>query len=83
MKFAKYVIDNFGRAMIFSPDFKHDQFCLKQNAVAAGFCQVDMDDCIGSPMDFEVTVMGESLTLGLSCRKDKDPEILKKMLRPF
>lgn len=49
--------------------------------ISAGFFAVSAEPTENDPNDISVGVFGESVTLKLKVRKDKDERLLKKVLR--
>lgn len=76
---AKYIVNDRGQAIIFPSEMQHSDVakleCLG-SPVSAG--QVVIFPIL--PGSVEVQCFGESLTLHLSSRGDKDVEIISRML---
>jgi len=87
MEYGKYIIIDNGHevAILFDSLIQHCDIGTKGEgrgkAVSAGFFAVAAKPTEKDPDDISVGVFGESVTLKLKVRKDKDERLIKRVLR--
>ncbi len=87
MDSGKYIIVEIAMremAIMFDEMISHDDLCRsfhRKSIVSAGFFAVGAESRDGDDKDIGVSVYGKSVTLNIGCRKDKDEELIKKVLR--
>lgn len=87
MDYGKYIIVDCnctGQAVLFDNTMSHDDFLSMFNEdiiVSAGMFIVSAKPSEGDPEDIEISVFGESITLGLKVRIGTDERFIKRVLR--
>ncbi len=87
MDSGKYIIVEIAMremAIMFDQTISHDDLCRSFHhkvIVAAGFFAVGAEPRDGDNKDIGVDVYGKSVTLNIGCRKGKDEELIKHVLR--
>ena len=83
MGFGKYIIVDNYQPILFHKDISHDSFIRifsKDMITSAGFFQINGKPTEKDPTAIEVSVFGDSTSLG-QCPRDGDEDIIKRLLR--
>ena len=87
MNYGKYIIIEIGYselAIMFHSVITHSDLLRsfhKDSIVSAGFFAVGAEASENDEKDISVSVFGESVTLKMKSRQDKDEALIKKVLR--
>ena len=89
MEYGKYIIKEVRGvevAIMFSPLISHCDIGTKGDSrgetISAGFFGATASPTEKDDKDIDVGVWGESVTLNIKSRPEKDAELIKKVLRP-